>query len=165
VIMSGIRRAGPSFAALAALLLAACSVEPQPIHLGSEECSHCRMVISDRQFTAQALTAKGRAFKFDAIECLAGWVRGDDAVPAADLHSLWVADFADPEAWLPAEGAVFLKSPDVRSPMGAGLTAHASAEAARRVQADVGGEILTWSEVVALAERQGGHDHHHHASR
>jgi hypothetical protein len=89
----------------AAVVLAACSIEPQPIHLGSEECSHCRMIITDREFAAQALNTKGRAFSFDAIECLAEWVRAGEAVPAAELHSLWVSDFGDSENWIAAEDA------------------------------------------------------------
>jgi copper chaperone NosL len=164
VIMSRIWRAGPLFAALAALLLAGCAIEPQPIHLGSEECSHCRMAITDRQFSAQALNTKGRAFNFDAIECMAEWVRAGEAVPAADLHSLWVTDFADSETWLPADDAVFLRSDQLRSPMGMGFSAHSSVDAARRYQGELGGEILTWAEVLEAVERQGGHQHHHHAS-
>jgi copper chaperone NosL len=158
------RNARVLFVAVVAALVTACSIEPQPIHLGSEECSHCRMVISDRQFASQALTTKGRAFSFDAIECMAHWVRAGAAVPAADLHSLWVSDFSDSESWIRAEDAVFLHSGQIRSPMGVGLSAHASAEAARRYQAELGGEILAWAQVLEVVEWQGGHEHHHHAS-
>jgi copper chaperone NosL len=154
-----------ALALLVALLVTGCAVEPQPIHLGSEECSHCRMVISEQRFAAQALTTKGRAFSFDAIECMAEWLRAGEAVPVADLHSLWVSDFAGGETWLRADDAVFLRSQQTRSPMGMGLSAHASAEAARRYQAELGGELLSWDEVLEAVARQDGHGHHHHASR
>lgn len=150
--------------ALLALLASACTIEPQPIHLGAEECGHCRMVISERQFAAQALTTKGRAISFDAIECLADWVRTGEEVAAAELHSLWVSDFASPESWLDARDAVFLRSDEVRSPMGAGLTAHASLDAARGYQAELGGDVLDWDGVVELIGSQGGHAHDHHAA-
>jgi|GEM_PF-5263680 len=84
------RTAGPSRGPLAAmrsclvllltLAISACSIEPQTIQLGSEECSHCRMVISEQRFTAQALNRQGRAFSFDAIECMADWVAAGEAV-------------------------------------------------------------------------------------
>jgi len=156
-----------AFRAAAVVVLAAvataCAVEPQPIQLGSEECSHCRMVISEPQFTAQALNQRGRAFSFDAIECMAEWVRQGEVVPADEIHSLWVANFAAPDQWIAAEQAVFLRSPEIRSPMGAGLTAHADAGQARAYQADFGGELLSWSEVVDLVGQGGGHGHHDHA--
>jgi copper chaperone NosL len=161
--MPRIQGTARSLVTLLAIFLVGCSIEPQPIQLGAEECSHCRMVISERQFAGQALNTKGRAFSFDAIECLAEWVRAGETVPAADLHSLWVSDFTAPETWLRAEDAVFLHSDQVRSPMGMGLSAHGSQEAARRYQAELGGEILTWTGVLELVERHGSHGHHHHA--
>jgi copper chaperone NosL len=145
--------------------VSACTIEPQPIHLGSEECSHCRMIITDRQFAAQALNTKGRAFNFDAIECMAEWVQAGETVPAAELHSLWVMDFADSESWVAVEDAVFLRSDEVRSPMGMGLSAHASSGSAQRYQAELGGELLSWAQVLELVGQHRGHGHHHHASR
>jgi copper chaperone NosL len=168
-LLRGVRRTAPfrlphsAFCIGVVAVLAGCSIGPQPIHLGSEECSHCRMAITDRQFAAQALNNRGLAFNFDAIECMADWVRAGEAVPAENLHSLWVTDFSDSETWLRAEDAVFLHSDQLRSPMGVGLSAHADREAARRYQGELGGEILGWTEVLALVERQGGHQHHHHA--
>lgn len=161
--MKAMRRTAPLLVTFLAVLLAACAVEPRPIQLGSEECSHCRMVISERQFASQALNTKGRAYSFDAIECMAEWVRSGEAVPAADLHSLWVSDFAESETWLRAEDAVFLHSEQIRSPMGMGLSAHPSPEAARRYQRELGGELLSWDEVLELVERHGNHGHQHHA--
>jgi copper chaperone NosL len=158
----GVVRSLCAFLALV-VTVSACAVEPQPIQLGAEECSHCRMLITDRQFAGQALNTKGRAFSFDAIECLAEWVNAGESVPAAELHSVWVADFANAETWLAAEDAVFLHSEQVRSPMGMGLSAHPSREAVRRYQSELGGEILSWAEVLELVDRRGGHHHHHHA--
>jgi copper chaperone NosL len=161
--MLDVRTTTRLLAIVIALALPACAVEPQPILLGAEECSHCRMVISDAQFTSQALTTTGKAFTFDAVECMASWVLAGGGGSGAELHSLWAADFADPERWIPVEEAVFLRSEQVRSPMGLGLSAHATAEAADRYRSELGGELLGWSEVLALVERHDGHGHRHHA--
>jgi copper chaperone NosL len=147
---------------LVGLLTAACSIQPQPVHLGSEECDHCRMVISDLRFAAQALTTRGRAYKFDAVECLAIWVRAGD-VPRKELHSLWVSNFAVPGEWVAADEAVFLHAESLRSPMGQGLAAFASSEEAAAHQRELGGQVLTWPEVVDLVDRSRlhpvGHGH------
>lgn len=146
---------------LAAVFLAACAVEPRPIQLGSEECSHCRMVIDDLQYAGQALTAKGKAYSFDAVECLAEWVGANGPGAAMELHSVWVADFGEPERWVRAEEAFYLHSAEVRSPMGMGLTAHATLEAARGYQRELGGKLLSWVDVLRIAERGGAHAHPH----
>jgi copper chaperone NosL len=145
---------------LAFLLGAACSVGPEPVHLGSDACAECRMVVSEAQYAAQAVTRTGMAHKFDSIECLAAFLRGPNAPAEADLHSLWVADFAEPETWVRAEDAAFVVSPEVRSPMGAGFAGHGDADRARAHAAEVDGEVVGWPELLSRAAA-GGHAHVH----
>jgi copper chaperone NosL len=150
-------------AVMVAALASACGgTGPRPIHVGEEECEHCRMVISDERFAAQLLTRHGKALSFDAAECMAGYVNGRKTVEA-DIHSLWVLDASDADRWLPAEEAVFLRSPQVRSPMGAGLIAYSDADAAHRARDELGGELLHWREVlIAVRGNEPRRDHGHH---
>ncbi|MCB0620489.1 MAG: hypothetical protein KDC41_17650, partial [Saprospiraceae bacterium] len=55
---------------LCIFLFLACRPAPQPIEYGSDLCDYCKMTIVDRQHAAEAVTGKGRAYRFDAIECL-----------------------------------------------------------------------------------------------
>jgi copper chaperone NosL len=151
---------------IASLLLAGCAIEPHPVVVGSEECAHCRMVIMDRGFATQALNTRGKAFSFDAIECLASWLITRDADgPEGEIHSLWVTDFPDPEGWLAAEEAYFVRSETIRSPMGLNLTAYADADVARGQVEAFGGEMLDWEGVLGLVRMEdshgGGHGHAH----
>jgi copper chaperone NosL len=143
---------------LGAVLVTACAPAPDDVHWGMEECAQCQMVIGDERFAAQVVDQRGKTYKFDAIECMAAFVDGG-ALAAGDIHSLWVADGRD--SWVDVEEAAFLYSENTRSPMGGGYTAHADGDAARRLQAEVGGELMTWQQVrdrVALT----GHDHGAH---
>jgi copper chaperone NosL len=148
---------------LAPLALLACSIEPEPVHVGAEECAHCSMLISDRRFAAQVLNTKGRAWKFDSIECLRGFIQAGTLQPA-DVHSAWVTDAAAGTEWVAADAAYFLRSPAVSSPMGGGLIAYAAEDAARAARADVGGEVLSWDDLLALPAQigsdAGAHAHH-----
>jgi copper chaperone NosL len=140
------------------LLLAACAPAPRPIAYGAEACEQCRMTVSEPGFAARALLETGKAHAFDSVECLAAWV---GAGAPARLHSLWVQDFAESDRWLRAEEAAFVRGGEVRSPMGGGITAHASADAAREHAAAHGGEVLAWGAVLLGAAAGGGHAHAH----
>jgi copper chaperone NosL len=150
-----VKRARRLLLALTApLLLAACAAGPQPVVWGVEECAHCQMVIADERFAAQVVDARGNAYKFDAIECMADFVNAGEF--SAGEHTAWIADGRD--GWIAAETATFVRSDAIRSPMGGGLAAHGSADAARELQAQVGGELLTWPEV---RQRVAQHGHTH----
>jgi copper chaperone NosL len=142
---------------VAALFLSACAAAPEAVHWGVEECAQCQMVISDDRYAAQVVDQRGKTYKFDAIECMTAFLNSD-SLAAADIHSVWVADGR--EAWVRAEDAHFVHSETIRSPMGAGLTAHATADAARQLHAEVGGEILAWAAVLQLSPVPHAHGTH-----
>lgn len=152
-----------ALAVLAVLLFAGCAVEPRPIHIGSEECAHCRMVISEPRFAAQALTTRGMAYKFDSIECMADFLAGPEAPEAERLHSTWVADFSEPGRWIPADDAYFLYAEALRTPMGMGLAAFAAEKEAGEHAAVLEGRTLRWSDVRALVAAEGFHEGRTHA--
>jgi copper chaperone NosL len=145
----------PILLLLGVALVTGCAPKPDAVHWGLEECAQCQMVISDERFAGQLVDRRGKTYKFDAIECMAAFVDGG-ALAAGEIHSLWIADGRD--SWVAVEDAAFLYSENTRSPMGGGYTAHADGDAARRLQAEVGGELMTWQQVrdrVALT----GHEH------
>jgi nitrous oxide reductase accessory protein NosL len=82
-------------------------------------------------------------------------------VAAAETHSVWVTDLEQGDGWLRAEDAAFLRSPALRTPMGGGLAAFASAADAGAAAADLGGVVLTWTEVLAQQPAAGGADAGH----
>ncbi len=136
-------------AALGFLILAtACSQEPAVIHYGSDECAHCKMMITDEQFASQIVTDKGKALKFDAIECMAVYQREN----ADELQGAirYVSDYNQPGNWLKAKEAQFVKSEVVNSPMGESLLAFPSYEEAKKHITERPGQLLGWSEVSQI---------------
>jgi copper chaperone NosL len=150
-----------AFATMAVALLASgCAVEPQPVQYGVDACAQCRMVVAEPGFASQALTRTGKAYTFDSIECLGAFLAAG-SVAEADLHSTWVQAFAAPERWLRADEAAYVAGGDVRSPMGAGITAHPSEAEARGHAERYGGELLAWDAVRTRIGREGSHAHAH----
>ncbi|NJD18983.1 MAG: hypothetical protein FIA95_06840, partial [Gemmatimonadetes bacterium] len=160
----GASPAAPALAALAvgaALSASACSgPQPRAIAYGTDTCEHCRMSLADEKHGAEAVTKTGRTYVFDSIECMAAW-RGVLDDPAT-VHSLWVTDFSNPPQLIRAEGAFFLVSPTLQSPMGLGLTAFARLEDRDGAVHGFGGEALDWAGVRALVAEEwpGGRPQH-----
>ncbi|MDZ7773765.1 MAG: nitrous oxide reductase accessory protein NosL [Balneolaceae bacterium] len=128
------------------LLIAGCSTGPADIHYGSDECAHCRMMIADPAFASQMVTVTGKAVKFDAIECMGSYRSENPA--EAEGASFWVSDFNEPGTWLGLEDAVLIQSENIRSPMGAGLLAVESQQAAERHMAEYPGQRTSWERIA-----------------
>lgn len=104
-----------------------CSNKPADIHYGSDECTHCKMMITDNRFAAQLVTDKGKAYKFDAIECMSGYL--EDHPELRPVTSGWIQNFDQPGTWIPAAKSYLVQSEVIRSPMGAHILAFSSEKA------------------------------------
>lgn len=145
------KRAGfAGAAALAAAALAATGClqgGPIPIEWGIDACHHCKMALIQKGFAAQRINAKGKAYKFDAIECLLDDLR---ARPAGAGEAFYVSDLSRPESMLlPASEAIYLKGGSIRSPMGGALAGFTLPDSAQVFQNRLGGTVKTWSEFLA----------------
>jgi copper chaperone NosL len=138
-----------------AALLLACAPGPADIHWGVQECAQCQMVIADERFAGQVVDRRGNTYGFDAIECMAAFIN-EARVTEGDVHSVWVADGRS--AWVPVEAVTFVHSDGIRSPMGGGYAARTDRATAAALQAEAGGSLLSWAD---LLERVAASDHGH----
>ena len=128
--------------------LTGCDAKPEAFRYGKDECSGCKMVISDQRFGAQIVTAKGRVFKFDDISCMKDFVKSG-TVAEGDVKLRVVCDFNRPNHFIPVEQALFLKSPALKSPMAANSAAFATEAELEAVKKEIGeGTDTKWPEVV-----------------
>lgn len=134
---------GASVAAGMCLFSAGCgSPGPAPFRWGEDACHFCKMTLVEKGFAAQRINAKGKAFKYDSIECLLEDLK---AHPAQAGERLYASDRSRPEAPLSeAAGLQYLQGGALASPMGKGLAAFASSDSARAWQARLGGELSAW---------------------
>ncbi len=131
--------------ALISLFLTSCNVEPQPMNYGSDACHYCDMTIVDKQHASQLVTSKGKAYKYDAIECMVHSLQ-DEFKDTEMVHYL-VADFREPGTLMDAKKAYFLVSEKLQSPMGADLSAFISQEAGKKAQQEFTGKTYSWQEI------------------
>lgn len=125
----------------ALLLIISCKVAPEAIEYGKDQCSFCKMAIVDKTHAAQLVTAKGKQFKFDAIECMVNYLAENSEENTA---MLLVANYGNPGEMIDAKTAAYLISLEIKSPMGAHLSALSTTEKAQELQQKHSGEIFTW---------------------
>lgn len=140
-------------AMLLALASAGCggSSEPAPpdVRWGEDVCARCTMIVSEERHAAAAAVAAQRGHElrvYDDISCLLG------EPDVAGFAARWVHDL-DEVRWIGADTARYVASRELRTPMGSGIAAFASAGRAAAFAAKEGAPVLDWS---ALRERRAG---------
>jgi len=147
---------GVAAASVVAVVVAGCSPGPQPFAFGEDQCAHCRMTIMDPAYATQIVTTTGKTYKLDSSECLRAYL-ASDALEDAEVHSVWVST-VDTRGVVAAEKAWFVRSPDIRSPMGGGLAAFWSRTAAEQA-AGSGGMVMDWTSFRSGSVAAATHGH------
>ena len=73
------------------------------------------MTIVDQQHAAEVVTAKGKGFKFDAIECMVNYL---DKQEDKNTPFCWYQRLRKPGEWIPVEASYYLISPAIPQPDG-----------------------------------------------
>lgn len=123
------------------LIIISCKVEPETIQYGKDQCGFCKMNIVDKTHAAQYVTKKGKQFKFDSIECM---INDLSDKSEEEMALLLVADYANPGEMVDAKSSTYLISKEIKSPMGANLSAFSAIGKAQELQQKFSGEIYTW---------------------
>ncbi len=126
------------------LLLVSCKVEPGKINLGQEACHFCKMTIVDQHHATQYITKKGKQYNFDSIECM---MQDLENKKTNEISLFMVSDYGNPESMIDAQIATYLISEEIKSPMGAFLSAFSSDSLAKETLQKGGGKLYTWSTI------------------
>jgi len=128
-------------------LMACAARGPQAIAYGSDACEFCGMTISDDRYGSAIVTAKGRTYKFDSIECMLQSQGEGEKLAGTPVDQWYSTAYSHRGVLMPAPSATYLVSPNLPSPMGAGLTAFANRDDAKHVQQEKGGDVLDWAAI------------------
>ncbi|NRD24352.1 nitrous oxide reductase accessory protein NosL [Winogradskyella litoriviva] len=128
------------------LIFSSCNVSPKPIEYGSDGCHFCKMTIVDKVHATEFITKKGKVYKFDATECMINYF---DEFDTSEIELYLTNYFSKPEALTDATKATYIISKNIPSPMGAFLTAFENKSEAEKIQAEKGGKLYSWTELLA----------------
>ncbi len=105
------------------------------------------MIISDARYAAATLIEDGHTHKFDDLAEMFIF----QAKHPEDVVRAWFVHDYESETWIRGETAFYVMSSEIRSPMGYGVVALETREAAEAYAADLReAEIYTFDELNAL---------------
>lgn len=93
--------------------------QPEKIELNKDACYHCKMTISDLSFATEAITKKGRVFKFDDIACMLEYIKSNTVTE----NQYWIGSFINKGEFIQADSAVFFYTEKLNSPMRGNIAA------------------------------------------
>ena len=104
------------------------------------------MTLTDRKYGAEIITKKGKAYKFDAAECMLNYLNAKK-IEENDVEKYFVINLSEPGTLTEAVKATFLVSPNLHSPMGGNISSFAEKNTAEKYLKENGGIIYNWDEL------------------
>lgn len=130
------------------LFLVACNTqgptdEPPEIAYGRDVCDACGMIIDEARFAASYVTITGEVRRFESIEDMLSYHEAHQE----KVHLFWVHNY-ESEEWVRADGAFFVQSEMLQTPMGGGLIAAATEAQAQALALTWHGDVLTFTALL-----------------
>jgi copper chaperone NosL len=133
------------FIPLALLSFSSCNSQPQPIKVGNDACHFCKMIISDKRFGAEILTAKGKVYKFDDIICVIDFTKAQKKPMEATYY---ITDFEAPYTLIKTSENFLLKSDALKTPMNGQMAAYSSKQALQKAIVTYKGQEIYWDALL-----------------
>jgi copper chaperone NosL len=129
------------------LMIQSCSTGPKPIVFGKEECSFCKMIISDQRFGAELITKKNKIYKFDDTHCIVSFLKSR-SVEEKDIKTVYLIDYSKPGQLINSKNCYILLSEELRSPMGGNGAAFASEDSIKKYSELMKGTNAKWGDLI-----------------
>ena len=127
--------------------LMSCNSGPEPIMLGQDACSFCKMSIADKRFGAEIITKKGKIYKFDDVHCVLGFMKAN-TINSNDIKETYLVNFDEPHNFIEAQKAFLLKSEELHSPMGGNVASFETETKLKEASQKIKGATVTWDALV-----------------
>jgi len=141
---------GKKILPVSALLLfffQSCNTDPQPIKLGVDACTFCKMTIADKRFGGEIITKKNKIFKFDDIQCILSFQKSN-AVNTNDVKQIYLVDFNAGHKFIEAARASLLKSEELHTPMSSNVAAFANETDLGNASEKYKGAVIDWKDLA-----------------
>lgn len=120
----------------------------EPILISKDVCHYCKMTFTDKRFGAELVTAKGKVYKFDSIECFGHFYEDNPSLTG----KVFVVNSFQDKQMIDLKNAYFYHDPEIRSPMGKGLFASSDIIAFENNKMKKE-KVIRWQDVFKLIGR------------
>ena len=127
------------------LILVSCTTSPEPIKVGTDNCTFCKMTISDARYGAEIVTKKGKRYKFDDAHCVLAYLK--NLADEKEISDIYFTDFDGKHELVKAGSALFFQSDQLNSPMGGNVAAFSDKDALLKLSQQFKGTELTWNDL------------------
>ncbi|MCC6288941.1 MAG: nitrous oxide reductase accessory protein NosL [Chitinophagaceae bacterium] len=131
---------------LLTVLFSSCNTGPEAIAAGKDNCSHCKMGISDIKYAAEMVTQKGKVYKFDDINCLVSFIK-DKTVAEKDINQIYFSDFSAPHNLVKSGEAFLLQGGSIHAPMNGNIVAFSNKDSLTKAISQLGAAEVSWQQV------------------
>lgn len=123
-----------------------CSTGPEPIKTGIDNCNFCKMTITDNRYGAEIVTTKGKVFKYDDSHCLFTGI-ADQSIDIKNIKNIYFTDFCSPHQLIKAEEGFYIKSTQLKAPMGGEIAVFSSIDSLKKIAIQLNGTETPWSQI------------------
>jgi copper chaperone NosL len=127
--------------------ITSCTIQPEAIKPGLDNCYFCKMTVSDARFGAELITTKGKIYKFDDAHCILSYLKTNE-LKREDIKNTYITNFCMQHQLIDASVALLLRSDRLRSPMGGNIAAFDNEDSLSKTQGRFPGKLISWSELV-----------------
>lgn len=146
-ILKRSRMAIKAIAMVSLVFLNSCTTGPESLKIGKDNCSFCKMTISDNRYGAEIITRKGKVYKFDDSHCLLSFIQSK-TVEKKELDRIYFTDFTGKHTLIKAEDAFLLQSDFFRGPMNGNMAAFSNADSMKKMERQYRGNVVTWKQLT-----------------
>ena len=127
------------------MLLVSCSnAKPEALVVNKDQCEFCKMTVADIRFGAEAISSKGRIYKFDDLNCMIAFNKSNEKIK---MNQLYVNDYQANNQLIDATTAYYFVHETVKSPMGSNTAAFSNKEIAMNKAKAVSAEVISWNQL------------------
>lgn len=132
--------------ALLCIFFSSCDTGPSPITAGKDNCSFCKMTITDVKYAAELVTTKGKVYKFDDVHCLLAFDK-EKAVAGKQVKDIYLSDFTGSHSLIKADEGFLLYGGQIRGPMNGNIIAVSNKDSLIKLATYFNAEETTWQQV------------------
>jgi len=133
-------------AMISLVLLNSCTAGPEALKIGKDNCSFCKMIVSDNHFGGEVITRKGKVYKFDDAHCLLSFIHSK-AVEKKEIDKVYFTDFTGKHTLIKADDAFLLQSDFLKGPMNGNIVAFSNEDSMKKIAQQYKGVIVTWKQL------------------